>query len=72
MSELTMERVAALSVQYWHYSLEYFLDSMVKCGIKNIEFWPGEPHYYRGVITCPRAKRRKGSAKSENRWTTEG
>ena len=48
MSELTMERVAAMSVQYWHYSLEYFLDSMVKCGIKNIEFWPGEPHYYRG------------------------
>lgn len=48
MGKLTMENVAALSVQYWHFSLDYFLDSMEKCGIHNIEFWPGEPHYYRG------------------------
>lgn len=48
MKKLTMERVAVLSVQYCHYSFEYFIDSMEKCGVKNIELWPGEPHYYRG------------------------
>ncbi len=42
-----MINVAAMSVQYWQYSFEYFLDSMVKCGIENIELWAGEPHYYR-------------------------
>lgn len=51
MDHLTMDNVSALSVQYWHFSLDYFLDSMVKCGIRNIEFWPGEPHYYRGNYT---------------------
>jgi protein FrlC len=43
-----MKNVAAMSVQYWHYSFDYFIDSMVKCGINNVEFWSGEPHYYRG------------------------
>lgn len=43
-----MKNLAVLSVQYWHYSFDYFLDSMARCGISNIELWPGEPHYYRG------------------------
>lgn len=47
MSKLTMKNVAAMSVQYWQYTFEYFLDSMVKCGIGNIELWAGEPHYFR-------------------------
>lgn len=47
MNRLAMKNVAAMSVQYWQYSFEYFLDSMVKCGIENIELWAGEPHYYR-------------------------
>jgi protein FrlC len=42
-----MDNVAVMSIQYWHYSFDYFIDSMVKCGIKNVELWPGEPHYYR-------------------------
>ena len=48
MKKLTMDRVAVLSVQYCHYSFEYFIDSMEKCGVKNVELWPGEPHYFRG------------------------
>lgn len=47
MGKITMDRVAAMSVQYWHYSFAYFLDSMEACGIRNIELWAGEPHYYR-------------------------
>lgn len=44
---ISWDQVAALSVQYSQFSFDYFLDSMEKCGITNIEFWPAEPHYYR-------------------------
>ena len=47
MSRITMENFAVMSVQYWHYSFEYFLDSMEKCGIKNIEMRAAVPHYCR-------------------------
>jgi protein FrlC len=47
MNKLTMDNVAAMSIQYWHYSFDYFINSMVQCGIRNVELWPGEPHYYR-------------------------
>lgn len=47
MSKLTMDNVAAMSVQYSRYSFAYFVDSMEKCGIRNIELWSGEPHYWR-------------------------
>lgn len=40
-----MENIAVLSVQYVQYSFEYFLESMEKCGVKNIEFWGAIPHY---------------------------
>lgn len=39
--------VSAMSVQYVQYSLSYMIDSYNKCGVRNIEFWAGEPHYYR-------------------------
>jgi len=45
MSILTMQNISVMSVQYWHYSFEYFLDSMERCGLKNIELWAGAPHY---------------------------
>lgn len=47
MQSLSMDNLAAMSVQYWQFSFPYFLDSMVKCGIQNIDMWAGEPHYYR-------------------------
>jgi protein FrlC len=45
MSGISMKNVAVMSVQYWHYSFEYFLNSMERCRLKNIDFWAGAPHY---------------------------
>lgn len=45
MTRISMQNIAVMSVQYWHYSFRYFLDSMQKCGIQNIDFWAGAPHY---------------------------
>jgi fructoselysine 3-epimerase len=47
MSIITMDNVSVMSVQYCHYSFDYFLNSMEKCGLKNIDFWGGAPHYCR-------------------------
>jgi len=47
MSIITMEKVSVMSVQYCHYSFDYFLDSMEKCGLKNIDLWGASPHYCR-------------------------
>lgn len=47
MSKITMDRFAVMSVQYVHYSLEYYLDSLVKCGLKHVDLWGGIPHYCR-------------------------
>ncbi len=47
MSLITMKNIAVMSVNYCHYSLDYFIDSMKKCGIENIDFWGGVPHYCR-------------------------
>ena len=44
---LKKEQVAAMSVQFIQYSLDYTIDSFAKSGISNIEFWGAEPHYYR-------------------------
>lgn len=42
-----MDKSAVLSVQYIQYSFDYYIDSMVKCGVKNIELWGALPHYCR-------------------------
>lgn len=47
MSKITKERLSVMSVQYCQYSFEYYVESMVKCGIKWVDFWGGLPHYYR-------------------------
>ena len=39
MSRITMQNIAVMSVQYVHYSFDYYLDSMQKCGLKNIDLW---------------------------------
>ena len=46
MSKITMANIAVMNVQYWHYSFDYFLDSMEKCRLRNIELWTGAPHFY--------------------------
>lgn len=45
MSGISMQNIAVMNVQYWHYSFEFFLNSMEKCGLKNIDLWAGAPHY---------------------------
>jgi fructoselysine 3-epimerase len=44
---ITFDRFAAMSVQYIQHSLDFYLDSMVRCSIKNLDFWGGSPHYCR-------------------------
>lgn len=44
---LKKEQIAAMSVQYVQYSLDYTINSFAKCGVENIEFWGAEPHYCR-------------------------
>ncbi|UUZ95191.1 TIM barrel protein [Paenibacillus sp. P25] len=45
MAKITMDRIAVMSVPYVHYSFEYFLSSMERCGYRNIELWTGAPHF---------------------------
>ncbi|MDP4108597.1 MAG: TIM barrel protein [Bacillota bacterium] len=47
MSVISMQNVSVMSVQYVHYSFDYFLDSMERCALKNIDLWGGSPHYCR-------------------------
>ncbi|GLC78895.1 sugar phosphate isomerase/epimerase family protein [Lacrimispora brassicae] len=47
MSKITMDQIGVMSVQYVHYSLEYYLDSMKECGLKHVDLWGGIPHYCR-------------------------
>jgi len=42
---ISIQNIAVMSVQYWHYSFEYFLNSIEKCQLKNIDFWAGAPHF---------------------------
>lgn len=44
---IKQDQIAAMSVQFVQYSLDYTIEAFAKCGIKNIEFWGADPHYYR-------------------------
>ena len=35
MSIITMDQIAVMSAQYVHYTFDYYLDSMKRCGIKD-------------------------------------
>lgn len=59
MSRITMQNIAVMSVQYVHYSFDYFLDSMRRCGLKNIDLWGGTPHYCRLDYPEPGAAAKK-------------
>lgn len=51
MELITREQVAGMNIHYLFYSLDYFLDSQVKAGIKTIELWPGVPHFFLDSMT---------------------
>jgi protein FrlC len=46
-----MSRIAGMNLHYLQYSLEYFLNSMVKYDVRNIELWGGYPHLYSEDLT---------------------
>lgn len=59
MSIITMHQMAVMSVQYVHYTFDYYLDSMHQCGIKNLDLWGGSPHYCRlDYLTSSSAERK--------------
>ena len=47
MSNITMQDIAVMSVQYVQHTFEFYLDSMRRCGLKNIDLWGGAPHFCR-------------------------
>ena len=59
MNKISMQNISVMSVQYWHYSFDYFLDSMEKCGLHNIELWTGAPHYYLGHYDTPQEAKKQ-------------
>ncbi|MDD3537749.1 MAG: sugar phosphate isomerase/epimerase [Eubacteriales bacterium] len=59
MSTIKFEQFSVMSVQYVQHSLAYYLDSMVRCGIRNVDFWGGVPHYNRmSYSTAAEAEKR--------------
>ena len=59
MSNITMDQVAVMSVQYFHYTLDYYLNSMHRCGVKNLDLWGASPHYCRlDYLTSSAAERK--------------
>ncbi len=44
MSNITMDQVAVMGVQYFHYTLDYYLNSMHRCGVKNLDLWGEHRH----------------------------
>ncbi|KKI90869.1 hypothetical protein WQ54_18245 [Bacillus sp. SA1-12] len=46
MGKLSRSKVTGMNFHYKHYPFRYFLDSMVRYEIKNIEIWGASPHFY--------------------------
>ena len=59
MSVITMENIAVMSAEYVHHTFLYYLDSMVKSGVKNLDIWGGIPHYCRLNYSTSMAAERK-------------
>ncbi len=53
MTNLHVSQLAATNMIYSHFTLEYFLDSMVRLDISNIEFWAGHPHFHFDDLPTP-------------------
>lgn len=66
MSNITMDQVAVMSVQYFHYTLDYYLNSMHRCGVKNLDLWGASPHYCRlDYLTSSAAERKLREIRKE-------
>jgi len=45
MQKININQISAMNISYQFFSFEYFLDSMVTIGCKNIDIWTGYPHF---------------------------
>lgn len=66
MKNITIDKAAGMNIHYLHYPLDYFLDSMNRMQIKNIELWGGSPHYYIEDLTISETKSIKKKIESRN------
>lgn len=46
LKPITFAQLTGMNLHYQRYSFDYFLDSMNRLGLTNIEFWAGAPHFY--------------------------
>jgi len=47
MTRITLKDFAIMTPSYQQYSFDYTLNSIKEIGINNVDFWGGNPHYYR-------------------------
>ena len=48
--KLIREQFAVMNNAYRRYSFSYFLDSMERLGLYQIDLWGGSPHFYARVF----------------------
>ncbi|UUZ81192.1 sugar phosphate isomerase/epimerase [Paenibacillus sp. P26] len=51
MTTTSFSQFAVMNIHYQYHPLDYFLDSMVRLGIQNIDFWAGYPHFLMSSAT---------------------
>ncbi|BDZ76334.1 sugar phosphate isomerase/epimerase [Claveliimonas bilis] len=56
---ISMKQIAAGNYTYPLYTFEYFLESMLRLGVENIELWAAGPHFYLGDFDTPMLKELK-------------
>lgn len=53
MKKIDACKIAGMNLCYKFFSLEYFMDSMVRVGTRSIELWGGYPHQFHDDISYP-------------------
>lgn len=51
MTFFPKSKIAGMNIHYMQYPLEFFLDTMAKLDVRNIELWGGNPHFYIDDVT---------------------
>jgi fructoselysine 3-epimerase len=63
---MKIEQITGMNLHYLRYSLDYFLNSMEKLEIPNIELWGGFPHFYAEDVSLADAKELKRKLTARN------
>lgn len=50
-------QLAVMNIHYQYHPLDFFLDSMERLGVQNIDFWAGYPHFLMSTATASDARR---------------